>query len=253
MVSAGSIGDGGVVSSNIGSATNAAGNIVFNGGTLKYTGASATSDRAFTINADKTATIDTANAISFAGHTGTATNGALTKIGSGALTLTGTNTYSGATTVSAGTLYVTGALSSSVVTVEANGAIGSNGSDGTLGNGLTISAGGKLDLTDALLGSDSTGILSITGGSLTLDNLAFTDLVGWEWLDADEGVYELIGGSFTINFGATAFLDASSAYDFGNGKKGYFTMGSLKVVIIPEASSALLGAIGALALFRRRR
>ena len=180
---------------------------------------------------------------------------ALTKTGNGTITLSGTNTYSGDTTVSAGTLYVTGALSNSAATVEANGTVGSNGSTGSLGNGLTIEAGGNLDLTGATLGLNSTGILNLTGGSLTLGNLTFQDLVGWDWANASAGTYELIDGAFTIDWGSTAYLSEGTAYDFGNGNKGYFTSGSLNAVIvaIPEPRAALLGGLGLLALLRRRR
>ena len=64
--------------------------------------------------------------------------------------------------------------------------------DATLGNGLSIAAGGNLDLTGATLGVNSTNILSLTGGSLTLNNLTFQDLVGWDWANAAAGTYELI-------------------------------------------------------------
>ncbi|NBY37652.1 MAG: hypothetical protein EBQ59_09425, partial [Verrucomicrobia bacterium] len=50
ILSVGSIGDGGVASGNLGSATNAAANLVLNGGTLKYTGTGTTSsNRNFTL------------------------------------------------------------------------------------------------------------------------------------------------------------------------------------------------------------
>ena len=105
-LSVGSIGDGDVAG-NLGKASNAATNIVFDGGTLQYTGNTATSNRAFTINAGKTAIIDVSTSgqsLSLAGATGTATTGALTKTGAGTLTLTGASTYSGGTTLNNGTL-----------------------------------------------------------------------------------------------------------------------------------------------------
>lgn len=180
---------------------------------------------------------------------------ALTKTGAGTQILSGTNSYTGATTVSAGTLYVTGALSNSAVTVEANGTIGRNGAaNGGLGNGLTIQAGGNLDLTGATLEANSVGILGITVGDLTLGNLAFTDLIGWDYANAAFGTYKLINGSFTVNFGSTVPISPATAANLGNGRFGYFTSGSLNAVIIPEPSvAALIGAFGGILLLRRRR
>lgn len=104
-VSVATIGNGGVAG-NLGQATNAAGNLVFNGGTLQYTGATASTDRSFTINTGKTATFEvTTNNLTISGAS-TATNGALTKTGNGTLTLSGTNLHTGATTITAGTLSV---------------------------------------------------------------------------------------------------------------------------------------------------
>jgi autotransporter-associated beta strand protein len=212
--------------------------------------------------------ISNALGVAFDGNAGNVANGSFVVSGAisgdggvsttadfqnGVLALTAANTYTGATTVNAGTLYVSGALANSAATVGATGTIGSNGGAGSLGNGLTIAAGGTLDLTGATLGANSSGILSLTGGSLTLGNLTFQNLVGWDWLNAAEGTYELIDGSFSVDFGTTAYLDAGSAYDFGNGKRGYFTQGSLNAVIIPEPRAALLGGLGLLALLRRRR
>ena len=133
VLSVGTLANGGA-NSHIGASTNAASNLVLNGGTLKYTGADISSDRLFTIGANG-GTIDAsgsgalnftnAGSIGFAGTTtrslnligsGTATlsqilgdnTGAtsLTKSGSGTWTLSGTNTYTGVTTISSGILSI---------------------------------------------------------------------------------------------------------------------------------------------------
>ncbi|HOE69397.1 MAG TPA: autotransporter-associated beta strand repeat-containing protein, partial [Candidatus Omnitrophota bacterium] len=139
------IGDGGVAG-NIGQATNAAGNLVFNGGTLRYTGATASTNRNFTISANKTATIEVtgaANTLTVSGVS-TATNGSLTKSGAGTLLLSGTNLYTGATNVNAGTLRVDGSIaSSSLTTVQTAGTLSGSGTTGnlTIANGGTLSPG----------------------------------------------------------------------------------------------------------------
>ncbi|NBP99453.1 MAG: hypothetical protein EBU51_07895, partial [Synechococcaceae bacterium WB6_3A_227] len=106
-LSVGTIGNGGSTSSNLSAATNANTNLVLGNGTLIYTGAGEISDRAFTISAGTTATIDNSATLTLAGATATST-GALTKTNTGTLNLSGTNAYTGTTTISAGTLAITG-------------------------------------------------------------------------------------------------------------------------------------------------
>ena len=104
-LSVGSIGNGGV-SGNLGAASSAAANLVFDGGTLQSTGTTAGTNRNFTINAGETRPFDiTTNTLTVSGAS-TATNGALTKTGAGTLTLSGANLSTGATTIHAGMLKV---------------------------------------------------------------------------------------------------------------------------------------------------
>src|SRR5262245_18873505 len=103
VLSVATIGNGGSAG-NLGQATSAAGNLVLSGGTLQYTGATASTNRAFTLTAGTTSSIDvTTNTLTISGA-GANTTGSFTKIGAGTLTLSGANAYTGTTTISAGTL-----------------------------------------------------------------------------------------------------------------------------------------------------
>jgi fibronectin-binding autotransporter adhesin len=133
-LSVATLADGGS-NSNIGASTNVAGNLVFDGGTLRYTGAAVNTNRLFTIS-DNGGTIEAngTGALNFNGvgsiaYSGTTTarsftltgtntgdnkltpilannTGAtsLTKSGAGTWWLSGANTYTGGTTISAGIL-----------------------------------------------------------------------------------------------------------------------------------------------------
>src|SRR5215472_17151230 len=103
VLSVATIGNGGSAG-NLGAATSAATNLVLGGGTLQYTGATASTNRAFTLTAGTTSSIDvTTNTLTISGA-GANTTGSLTKIGGGTLTLSGANAYTGTTNVNAGTL-----------------------------------------------------------------------------------------------------------------------------------------------------
>lgn len=160
-LSVGTIGNGGVAG-NLGNAASAAANLVFDGGTLQYTGSNSTSNRAFTINADKSATIDTTNNLSFVGATGSATTGGLTKTGVGTLTLTGANTYTGLTTVTGGALTIG---SSGSLAGTSTLAIGASGTADFANAGQTLGA-----VTNANTASNALNFSAATG-TVTLANL----------------------------------------------------------------------------------
>jgi autotransporter-associated beta strand protein len=74
------------------------------------------------IGNNSTLTVGNSNNTTFAGSI-SGPGGAITKVGSGALTLSGTNTYSGAINVVSGRLVVNGSISSSTTTVGSGGTL----------------------------------------------------------------------------------------------------------------------------------
>ncbi len=109
-VSVATIGNAGTASA-LGASTvaNPASNLVIGGGTLRYTGATASSNRNFTLSAGSVSgAIEVTNAATNLTLSGSisSTTGALTKAGPGTLTLLGTNLHTGRTTITGGILDV---------------------------------------------------------------------------------------------------------------------------------------------------
>jgi fibronectin-binding autotransporter adhesin len=151
--------------SGIGASSNAAANLVINGGTLKYAGGAVSSDRSFTVG-DSNATLDGS--------------------GTGAMSLTVTSSPSFSTVNAARTLTFTGAYGSGAIlgsgtnTNLFSGTLADNGTgalaviksgngnwrlDGvnTYSGGTTLAAGGLHIGNNSALG---TGTLTVNGGSL---------------------------------------------------------------------------------------
>ncbi|MDN5939175.1 MAG: autotransporter-associated beta strand repeat-containing protein, partial [Salinisphaera sp.] len=148
-------------------AVSAAPSLVLGGGTLRYTGATASTDRVFALTDGTTSSIDvTANNLTLAGAS-TATTGALTKLGAGTLTLSGNNLYTGLTTVGAGTLAygVANALSSGPVTVDG----------GTLNIGAFSDTVGAVTLTSGVI-TGAAGVL--TGASYAMQSGTVSAILG---------------------------------------------------------------------------
>lgn len=183
--------DGGQASS-IGQSTNAAANLVINGGTLRHTGAASSTDRLFTIGSNG-ATLDASGsgALSFSGsgavtlgganntphqlqltgsNTGLNTFGlavgdrgtgatSVIKSGVGTWVLSADSTYTGGTTITAGTLLVNGQNEGSEVTVEVGGTLGGHGSVAAISGAGSVAPGNSPGIltapsVDPLLGLD---------------------------------------------------------------------------------------------------
>jgi fibronectin-binding autotransporter adhesin len=153
--------------SSIGTSSNAASNLIFDGGTLRYVGTVASTDRGFTINPGKIANIDVSLAGTNLTWTGSspASTGGLTKLGAGTLTIdaSATHGYTGATTVGAGTLVVNDALTNTSSLSIATGAFLAG--NGTIGGTVNHTAG---TINPGSIGGQSAGTITFAG-HLTLN------------------------------------------------------------------------------------
>ena len=172
--------------SSIGASSNAASNLVFNGGTLRYVNNALNSsngvvaltnsttpstDRNFTISAGSTGTLDVESATSTLTMSGgsAATSGTLIKAGLGTLLLTGANQHTGGTNVNGGTLLVNspGTLATGTVTVNTGATLGGNG---TIGGTVSIASGGTVAPGNLGIGTMSVGALTLnTGGFVNFE------------------------------------------------------------------------------------
>lgn len=180
----------GSAASGLGQSSNAAANLVLGGGTLQYTGGTASTNRNFTLTAGTTSTIDVstgATNLTISGAS-TATTGALTKSGAGTLTLTGTNLYTGATTINNGTLSVatignsgvSGNLGAGSSIVLGGGSLDYTGSTASTNRSITLTTGttSTIDVTSASTNLTMSGSTAATTGGFTKDGLGTLTLSG---------------------------------------------------------------------------
>lgn len=207
-LSVNTLANGGVASS-IGQSSNAAANLVLGGATLEYTGATASTNRNFTLTAGTSNTVDITNAATTLTMSGasTATTGALTKAGDGTLVLSGANLYTGTTTVADGTLRLGGAerlANTSALTVASGAVFNLNGYNETLAridsNGEVIFGTGNT-LTTSL---DQIYTGRVSGGAVTLAS------TGGGAIEATNALNDFTGNVSVTTTGDVHITDANS-------------------------------------------
>jgi autotransporter-associated beta strand protein len=179
--------NGGVLVVGSSGALGSSGNISFSGGgTLQYTSSNTTDYSArFSNLMSQTFCIDTNAQNVTLGTAFTSTGGTMTKMGAGALTLSGANSYTGSTTVSGGTLQV-----------NVNNALGTNAAGTTVANGAALKLNGVNYSTAEGLTLNGTGV-SNNGALYNTGTSTFAgaiDIATNATINAGGGTLNLTGG-----------------------------------------------------------
>lgn len=253
-------------------------------GTIQRAGAAPTNPPLTTITIGSKNTSST-----YSGGISNISEFAIDKVGSGTLTLEGSYGHGGGTTVTAGTLLVNGSLTSSsnAVTVDTNGTLGGSG---TIAGATTVNGNLTPGTSPGVLGFSNS--LALEASATTTMEIATTGMVrGTDYDGVDVGTTLGLNGDLMLNLGST-FNDGIYVFDLfavtgstsgnfnsvalegaygdhllslsggvwetttnrGNQTWSFSqTSGDLTLTVIPEPRAALLGSLGLLMLFRRRR
>ncbi|MBE1159678.1 autotransporter-associated beta strand repeat-containing protein [Dyella acidiphila] len=226
-----SVADGGQASA-IGASTADPSNLMLENGTLRYTGATASTDRGFTLvngGTSRTIEVDGTSDLTFSGQVTSPDDAGFTKTGTGTLTLTNaTNDFVGPVTVSGGTL---------AAAVLADGGQASSIGAGTNDpSNLVLQSGGALEYTGATNTTDRGFTLGTGGGQVAVDQAATTltdsgTVIGAGGLTKNGAGTLVLSGANTYTGGTivnAGTLQAGSAQAFG-GQAGGTGAGSITV------------------------
>ncbi|MFA4944828.1 MAG: autotransporter-associated beta strand repeat-containing protein [Lentisphaeria bacterium] len=299
-VTLGSAGNGSATLVSTGTTTNLANNITVasgSGGTLLLGSNNAgettsTFSGTITLNDSLTVTSVKTGAGTVAFTKAISGGGGITKVGSGAATLSGNNTYTGATDVNEGKLVVNGNQSTATgaVMVASGASLGGTGTlggavtvNGTLapGNSIgTISTGnlaiGATGALDVELGRDTgtpTSDRTNVTGTVTFSDGADLKLTRYTGLDNPElgDIFYLVSnddsdtivGEFTKLNGTNTTLSEGSEFTWNSQQwqityaadynTGFTGGNDLAIQVVPEPAALALLLIGGVGLLRRRR
>jgi outer membrane autotransporter protein len=146
--------------------------------------------------------------------------GSLTKLGAGALTLSGVNTFSGVVTLGAGRLNVTGSLPNAAITLQNSAFLGGNGTVGelTASSGATISPGNSIGTLSV------NGSLTLAAGSMLAMEVSPT---GADRVSATGAAS--IAGNLVVTLGAGPYTTFNQSYTLvsSSARTGTFAASSL--------------------------
>jgi len=179
------------------------------------------------------------NATTLSGSVALATGASVTGWtirGAGELTLSGESPGLTApiTLADSLTLFVEGSTGNAV-NVGANNTIGGAG---TIGGNLALASGAQF-LFDPLK------TLTVNGSAVTFADFGISDLIGFSAAIPD-GSYTLIDGLADIVTTNLRNFGLENAVDLGDGRKAYFSEGSLVLNVVPEPSAVVLAGLGGL-------
>jgi autotransporter-associated beta strand protein len=215
--------------SGIGSATADPGNLIINGGTLGYTGLSATTDHGITLT-NTGGTFDVTVGAVLALNGALTGGGSLTKTDSGTLILGTANTYTGSNIIAGGVLQIASAASVSAASITfSNGTLAYSPSAGlTVANALDFIPG-TTNMIIATSGSGGNPISSgtWTGSGVILVSNTYNPFTVNGVLDGFTGTISLAtpnGASFRFNSGGgnTSFGSLNATFDLGTNNANLF-------------------------------
>ena len=246
--------------SAIGASGSDASNLVFENGTLRYTGDTASTDRGFTLvngGPSRTIQVDGTANVTFGGVVTSPDDAGFTKTGSGTLTLAnGANDFIGAVTVSGGELSVgtladggqasgigAGSSDPASLTLVGGGSLQYTGAATSTGRGFTLGGGlGRIDVAPAAttltvggnvvgggaLYKDGDGTLVLSGtNTYTGGNTVTAGTLRAGSNQAFGGIANGTGaGTMTVDSGATLDLDGHTVWVGGLYGAGNVALGT---------------------------